>query len=626
VAIGALLGAVGTGLRIALLPVLSPGDVTFVVAYPAVAAASMASGLVGGLAATIVSVVLAVYALFPPLGTIVADDPLSPLLFLAGGSLISVLGGRFHASRALAEAGRRRAGLVADVSSVLAERLDGTAGVSALTRAVVPGFADWCAIDLFHEDGTFDRVEVAAPDAQTAALARQLREDYPYQPDAPAGVAAVFRTGEPEIVLDVPPSMFAIIEDEALRRTMQRLAIRSFISVPVGGPGGRRFGVLTAVMSTSGRSFEPEDVETTIDLGRRIGVALEAAALLDEATRRADELAAILESIDDPVLVAETGDRIRTMNRAARSEFGDAVGERIDRLLAGAARTDESSSTVQIERSGRFVRPLELRVPTPSGSVRVMILRDVTELLESETARDAFLAMLSHELRTPVTTIYGSAQILQRPLPDETRGALLVDIAAESERLHRLVEDLLVLSRYERGRLVVNGEPVLLERIVGQLLGRISDTYPRLRVTMRAEPNLPPVLADPTYVEQIVRNLVSNAVKYAGDRAAVEIRIRRDERFVVLDVEDDGPGIPDGERDRVFGLYERLGPAVMKPGAGVGLFVCRRLVEAMDGSIVVRRGDGGGACFVVSLPAMVHDESERRPAEPLDSSVAMEAP
>ena len=246
--------------------------------------------------------------------------------------------------------------------------------------------------------------------------------------------------------------------------------------------------------------------------------------------------------------------------------------------------------------------------------MRVLILRDVTALLESETARDAFLAMLSHELRTPVTTIYGSSQVLQRPLPDETRGALLRDIGAESERLHRLVEDLLVLSRYERGRLVVNGEPLLMERVTAQLVRRIGESYPQLRVTLRAPTDLPPVQADPTYVEQVVRNLLSNAVKYAGETAQVEIRITHEDRSVVLEIEDDGPGIPEGERDRVFGLYERLSGSLLKPGAGVGLFVCRRLVEAMEGSITVRRGERGGACFQISLPAMsIQDDAPAPP-------------
>jgi signal transduction histidine kinase len=612
--VGLVLAVGATVLRYALVPVLSPDHVTYVVAFPAVAAAAMASGVVGGLTATLVSAILATNLLLPRLNASDFETVLSLAFFVAGGVLISVLGERFQASRALAEAARGRARLVADVSSLLAERTDTSTSVGALTNVVVPAFADWCAIDLFDEDGAFERAEIATLDAETATLAHRLRDRDPYSPNAPVGVAEVFRTGQPDIVLDVPRSLYDSIDDDELRATMQRLAIRSSISVPISGPSGRRFGVLTAVMSTSGRRFGADDVPTTIDIGRRIGAALDAAALLQDATGRADELAAIIESIDDPVLVAGASDRVRTMNRAARSQFGDAIGRPLEALLHDETRADAASGALQIVASGRFVRPVELRVPAGQvAPVRVLVLRDVTALLESESARDAFLAMLSHELRTPVTTIYGSSQVLQRPLPAETRGALLRDIGAESERLLRLVEDLLVLSRYERGRLVVNGEPLLMERVTAQLVRRIAESYPQLRVSLRAATDLPPVQADPTYVEQVVRNLLSNAVKYAGETAEVEIRVTHDGRSVVLEVEDDGPGIPDAERDRVFGLYERLGGSILKPGAGVGLFVCRRLVEAMDGSITVRRGGRGGACFAITLPAIsIRDDAPAR--------------
>jgi signal transduction histidine kinase len=366
---------------------------------------------------------------------------------------------------------------------------------------------------------------------------------------------------------------------------------------------GRRFGVLTVVMSKSGRRFVQDDVATTLDLGRRLGAALDTTALVDEMTRRADELSAIIESMEDPVLVADETDRIRTLNRAATSILGDVRSRPMDDVLGALPGADPKRTTLAIPETGHFLRPTEIRTHAGGAPLRVVILRDVTELLEGETARDAFLGMLSHELRTPITTIYGSAQMLQRPISEETREVLIKDVAVEAERLHRLTEDLLVLSRFERGRLEASPEPILARRVIARLLNRVAETYPDLKVSLAGPADVAPVVADPTYLEQIMRNLLSNTVKYAGDGATAEIEIVRRGAFVEIDYEDDGPGIPDGDYERVFGLYERLAGAALKPGAGVGLFVCRRLAEAMGGSIVAGRGKRGGARFVLTLPA-----------------------
>jgi signal transduction histidine kinase len=417
------------------------------------------------------------------------------------------------------------------------------------------------------------------------------------------GVPAVFRTGEPEIMLKLPPRFLDLVPEGELRDLMERLAIRAFISVPVIGPTGRRFGVLTVVMSTSGRSFTGDDVATTLDLGRRVGAALDTAVLVDEITRRAEELSVIIESIEDPVLVADSTERISTLNRAATAALGDVRGRSIDEVLAELPGADATRTTLAVPATGHFLRPVEVRTHAAGVPVRIAILRDVTELLEGETARDAFLGMLSHELRTPITTIYGSAQMLQRPIAEETRDTLIRDVGVEAERLHRLTEDLLVLSRFERGRLEASPEPILARRVISRLLNRVAETYPHLNVSLTGPADVAPVIADPTYLEQIMRNLLSNTVKYAGDAATAEIQIVRRGEFVEIDYEDDGPGIPEEDAERVFGLYERLAGAALKPGAGIGLFVCRRLAEAMGGSIVAGRGKRGGARFVLNLPA-----------------------
>ena len=231
--------------------------------------------------------------------------------------------------------------------------------------------------------------------------------------------------------------------------------------------------------------------------------------------------------------------------------------------------------------------------------------------------REAFVDVISHELRTPITTILGLTSILARPgrTDDVTaRADLLEDVRAESERLHRLVEDLLVLSRAERGRLVIDGEPLQPRRLIERLIEQEAPDLPSIRVEMRLEPDLPVVGGDLTYVAQIVRNLLGNAAKYTPAGTAVVVDARRNGAEVEIRVTDAGPGIPNASLQRVFDLFYRdPDSARVVAGSGIGLFVCRSLVEAMGGRMWALRPEGGGSEFGFTLRVLHVDEDPEEP-------------
>jgi PAS domain S-box-containing protein len=228
--------------------------------------------------------------------------------------------------------------------------------------------------------------------------------------------------------------------------------------------------------------------------------------------------------------------------------------------------------------------------------------------------REAFVEVISHELRTPITTILGLTHVLaqQKVEDDAARSALLEDVRAESERLHRLVEDLLVLSRVERGRLRVEAEPLMPVRLLERVVARESSELPSLQIELRIEPRLPIVSGEETYVEQIVRNLLGNAAKYApaGTRVVVDAR-RDDGGGVAIRVLDEGPGISDASIDRVFELFYRDPDSARSvSGSGIGLFVCASLVESMGGRIWARRRPEGGTEIGFTLrPFEVDDDA-----------------
>ena len=232
--------------------------------------------------------------------------------------------------------------------------------------------------------------------------------------------------------------------------------------------------------------------------------------------------------------------------------------------------------------------------------------RAMAEAAEREQLKDAFLGMLSHELRTPLTTIFAATQMLARD-PDvvavERARDLVPDIVTESERMLRLIDDLMVLTRLEQGRLETDREPVLLQRVLPKAIEIESRRWPGRRIELDIPSDLPPVAADQSYVEQISLNLLSNALKYSGEGDPVHVSARAEQSVVEVRVRDHGIGVSHKDREAIFQLMFRSADAASHaPGAGVGLYVCRRLLEAMGGAIRVESAARDGSTFVVSLP------------------------
>ena len=173
--------------------------------------------------------------------------------------------------------------------------------------------------------------------------------------------------------------------------------------------------------------------------------------------------------------------------------------------------------------------------------------------------------------------------------------ALLEDVRSEAERLHRLVEDLLVLSRVERGRLEVEAEPIEPRRLLERIVAHEARELPTIDVETDLESDLPIVAGETTYVEQIVRNLLNNAAKYTPIGSRVVVSARKADGDIEVRVTDDGPGIPAASVDRIFELFYRdPSSSRLVAGSGIGLFVCSSLVEAMGGKIWAARPAAGG--------------------------------
>lgn len=237
------------------------------------------------------------------------------------------------------------------------------------------------------------------------------------------------------------------------------------------------------------------------------------------------------------------------------------------------------------------------------------------EIRRTHEFRDAFVGVLSHEIRTPITTILGMSHLLRKrhdSMSPETRASYLDDIGAESDRLRRLTEDLLVLSRTEGGQLVVASNPIVIKHLVEGVVASERSRATGHVIVLDADAELPIVLGEEVYVEQVVRNLIGNASKYSPAGTEIHVSLASASEGVELRVADAGPGLPEGPPDQLFELFYRAKPAVATTsGAGIGLFVCRELIHAMGGRVWAGQGPAGvGAEFGFSLPAAAWQDAD----------------
>jgi two-component system sensor histidine kinase KdpD len=223
---------------------------------------------------------------------------------------------------------------------------------------------------------------------------------------------------------------------------------------------------------------------------------------------------------------------------------------------------------------------------------------------ERERLRSALLSSVSHDLRTPLAAIEGAATTLldrQVSFDSSVRHDLLETIREEAERLNRRVRNLLDMTRLQAGAITLNKEWQPLEEAVGAALTQMEERLRGRRVRTDLPENLPLVPLDTVLVEQVLVNLLENALKYTGAEAEIEIGARAGDGEILVEVADQGPGIPPGEEGRIFEPFRRAS-SERRPGVGLGLAICRAIIQAHGGRIWVENRPRGGASFKFTLP------------------------
>jgi signal transduction histidine kinase len=282
-------------------------------------------------------------------------------------------------------------------------------------------------------------------------------------------------------------------------------------------------------------------------------------------------------------------------------------------ILAAAASGHEEvrdASVLNKEGLARWIRYAHAPIVTPSGDMDadVVVVRDVTRERQTDELKADFVASVSHELRTPLTPIKGFLMTLlreDRDFAQDRRREYYKLMLMQSQRLERLIEDLLEVTRLEAGAGLVDATAIDAVDLVRQVVDRFTSEDRDRTVHVVAPDHAVYCRGDWMRIDQVLGNLLSNALRYAPPHEPVEVRLVPQGREVVFEVRDWGPGIPIDEQSRIFERFHRVGHYMTREpgGAGLGLYLAKRLVEAMGGRIWVSSRLGHGSVFSFALPA-----------------------
>jgi two-component system phosphate regulon sensor histidine kinase PhoR len=491
----------------------------------------------------------------------------------------------------------------------LASTLDHQAAVQRVAELVVRDFADWCIVDVVDEGNELRRLAVARAEPRTGGGPGP--DNHPE-----SGVRAVVESGHSEVV----PALRERSSSAEPARFLGGIEASSVICVPLRART-QALGALTVARTEPGAVYGADDLSVVEDLASRITIAADRGRLYREVEERADA-ARVLDHVADGILLLDRSGVVRLWNPAAEAitsiDAEQVVGRAAAEAIPGWQDAAESVpvSTTPDPGHDEVVIPIETergeRWISISGvqffGGTVYAFRDLTDVRQLEEIKADFIATASHELRTPLAAVYGAAQTLLRhdfALDETGRDRFVSLIADESERLGRIVNEILLANQLDAGRLDIQYDPFDASDVI-ERVAESTRAYapPAVSIEVNADGDLPRVAADLDKVRQVLVNLVENAIKYSPDGGRVEVGAETHDQAIRFHVRDEGLGIDPEEQERVFEKFYRADPQMLRGvgGTGLGLYICKELVGRMGGSIWVESNEEKGSVFVFELP------------------------
>lgn len=461
-------------------------------------------------------------------------------------------------------------------------------------------------------------------------LSKQFAEQLSIQPSEPDSVTMrALRAHEPIQVSDTETDPTYTIR----KHRAQQEGFRAVLAVPLNTQHAPPTALL--VFYPTPHIFTHNEIQLLTSFANHAAMAIENAVLFERSDMQLREqtqrLGALVQSLHDGLILTDLHGKVIYANKRVgeladldvRALSGKHADQILARIIDTASAKPEQRKSLQnlLEKSGEnkieITRILQnqtfhLRLEvfnvtdeegTPIG--RGILFHDITADRELDRVRSSLISTVSHELRTPLAAIKGYVSTMLAEDVEWDRASqreFLTIISDESDRLTNLVNNLLDLSRIEAGSLKLSLEKCDVEAVV-RSAAKEARLSPKNKFEVSIAPRLPALHADRLRLESILRNLIENSVKYAGENAAVKVEVSRQKREILFRVRDDGPGIPQEESERVFERFYRVDDSLtrLSSGAGLGLAICQGLVRAHGGRIWVEP-QPKGACIAFTIP------------------------
>jgi PAS domain S-box-containing protein len=413
---------------------------------------------------------------------------------------------------------------------------------------------------------------------------------------------------------------------------------------------------LIGAVLVSGRmvsAYNENDIRLLTILSANAAVIVQNAILFQNVESERDELEAIISNTSDAIIILDQDDRVARCNAAAESLTGwhssEVVGRPCEELLLGqmpvAERSTKAGSTLlEVIEKRHMVPYFEGIVVTKEGTERdvaasysyvrttgrgegmgVIIARDISKLREVERMKSEFVSMVSHELRTPLGLIKGYASTLLNPqlsIDEATTHRFLLGVDGAADRLAKLIENILSVSRIESGLFRLTTQEMDLSQVIDNAVTTARATAKGHEITMDLPRNPITVEGDRVQIELVMDNLLGNAVKYSPMGRPIRVELHERGSDVEVTVMDEGIGIAAHHLPKVFDKFYRVegGYSRRTPGSGLGLYICRNIIEAHRGRIWAESTPGQGSTFAFALPV-----SQSRQHEPTDIDASAQA-
>lgn len=519
-------------------------------------------------------------------------------------------------------------------SKLLSSSLDYKKTIQSVSKLAISYMADWFFIDLLNDEGTLELVTVGHKNASKIRWAYEMRKQRPVNLESRIGIANVIRTGKSELYPVITEEVLNSSEvSEEQRAIVRSIAFSSLMFVPLL-IRHKVIGVITFAVTHNKRAYNESDLSTAEELAARASLAIENARLYHESALARERLDNLIANV--PGVVWETygepespkqrlnyvNDYIETMMGYSKEDWFStphfwmniAHPDDIEMVKSESHRfyANGKGGTLRFrikKKNGAYiwVEAQTKVIKDEKGSVIGMrgVTMDISERMKLEEKKDEFLSIASHELKTPLTSVKGYLQILSKRMKTIEDGSLrqLVDKSNRYlDKLNSLISDLLDVSKMQSGKLQLSMSDFDIFDLLTEAVESMQPTISTHTLVIKKNIHLV-IHADKERLEQVLANLITNAVKYSPEANRVHIYVEEGEKSIEISVQDFGIGISEKDREKLFQRFYRAEDIAKQfSGMGIGLYISSEIVRRHNGSFRLQSKIKQGSIFTFSIP------------------------